>query len=354
MLNASYFPYTLHFAEPGGTSRGVLLEKPSWIIKVWDDGNCHVAGLGEISVIPGLSPDDLDTIEAKIAHVISDINSIRIDDDGYWSGFPAVRFGFEMALLDLQNGGQRVLFPSAFTQSKAGIDINGLVWMGDLETMRKRVYQKVKDGFTCIKLKIGAIDFKKELELIELVSREFENMEIRLDANGGFTPADALHKLDQLNLFPIHSIEQPIQPGQWQQMAELCQKSPVPIALDEELIGLEDIQQRENMLNIVKPQYIILKPSLIGGWHEAEKWIALAQKQHVGWWATSALEGNIGLNAIAQWAYAQKVILPQGLGTGKVFTNNFASPLEVIKGQLWYLAQDDWNFSHLPSSFIHF
>ena len=345
MLKAQSYSHILYFAEPGGTSRGTLLEKPSWIIKVWDTKNPAIYGLGEISIIPGLSPDDLSVLEIKIQKACNEINYLNINERNYWKGFPAVRFGFETALMDLQLGGKCVLYPSAFTGSKAGIDINGLVWMGDLETMRKRVYQKVQQGFRCIKLKIGAIDFNKELELIEFVSSEFGQIEVRLDANGAFAPTDALKKLEKLNQFPIHSIEQPIKAGQWKQMADICRQSPIPIALDEELIGLEDTQHRKEMLAMIKPQYIILKPSLIGGLNEAEKWRILAQKQNINWWATSALESNIGLNAIAQWVYVQNTSLLQGLGTGKVFTNNFASPLEVINGQLWYIASKGWDIS---------
>jgi o-succinylbenzoate synthase len=344
MFQAQYNQRILKFNEPGGTSRGVLLEKPSWFIKVWNFENPACIGIGEVSVIPGLSPDDLENIEFKIEQGCSNINNLNIEDSEYWEGFPAVRFGFETALLDLKNGGKRILFPSAFSQSQKGIEINGLVWMGDLETMQRLVHQKIEEGFRCIKLKIGAIDFQKELKLIELISTQFGQLEIRLDANGAFSPGEALNKLHELNKFRIHSIEQPIKPRQWQQMAEICLKSPIPVALDEELIGLESEKERKEMLETIKPQYIIIKPSLVGGLAESEKWISLAHDNRIDWWATSALESNIGLNAIAQWCFIQKVVLPQGLGTGKVFSNNFLSPLEVINGQLWYLANKEWDF----------
>mgnify|MGYP002624805395 CR=1 FL=1 len=345
MLKADFKPYTLIFNEPGGTSRGVLTQKPSWIVRVWDTDNSDVKGVGEVSVIPKLSPESQITdIDAVIAAKIAGLSAVDVADDEQWHGIPAVRFGFETALRDLQTGGRRLLYESAFTSGLDGICINGLVWMGDIATMRQRVQQKYNAGFRCIKLKIGALDFDRELQLVEYVRNEFPEVEIRLDANGAFAPEDALFKLEKLALLDIHSIEQPIRAGNWQAMTELCRRSPIKIALDEELIGIES--NAEEMLKIIKPQYVILKPSLIGGVRKAEQWIDCCKRNDIGWWVTSALECNIGLNAIAQWVYTQNVTMPQGLGTGMVYSNNFGSPLIVDEAKLWHRS-GKWDFSNL-------
>lgn len=347
MLQAKIIPYTLIFNEPSGTSRGILIEKPSWFVRVFDSDKPDVFGLGEISVIPKLSPEcAIANLDEVIARKVADIDNVDIADDSQWQGIPAIRFGIETALRDLKNGGKRILFDSDFAQGKCGIFINGLVWMGDIETMRQRVQEKYDMGFRCIKLKIGALNFDNELKLIEFVRNEFPEVEIRLDANGAFAPEDAMKKLEKLATFGIHSIEQPIKAGQWKTMAEICRQSPIDIALDEELIGVE--QRRTEMLETIRPKYIILKPSLIGGLAVSEKWIEEAKSLNIGWWATSALESNIGLNAIAQWVYTQRVAMSQGLGTGMIYSNNIPSPLAVSQARLWH-TMSSWNLTNIEN-----
>ncbi|VAW23300.1 O-succinylbenzoate synthase, partial [hydrothermal vent metagenome] len=251
------------------------------------------------------------------------------------------------ALLSVKSNDVFNLFPSSFTKGKGNIAINGLIWMGDKSFMQKQIKEKLKSGFTTIKLKIGAIDFKSELDLLKSIRNEFsvDEIELRVDANGAFNPKYALEKLKQLSDFGLHSIEQPIKANQWQSMATLCKETPLPIALDEELIGIFERSEKEKMMQIIDPQYIILKPSLIGGIQGTNEWIELAEKQGARWWITSALESNIGLNAIAQWTYTLNNKMPQGLGTGSLFTNNFESPLEVKRGHLHYNNTKKWKFN---------
>ncbi|MCQ2375063.1 MAG: o-succinylbenzoate synthase [Salinivirgaceae bacterium] len=341
MLQASVTKHILKFNEPSGTSRGILTEKPSWFLRIWDSENPEIVGIGEISTIPKLSPETDKVVEHQLEQKLRNLNAVNVSDDEQWRNLPALRFGFETALLDLQNGGKHILYQSDFTSGKTGIPINGLVWMGDFETMGRRVQQKIDEGFRCIKLKIGAIDFQQELRLIEFIANNFPEIEIRLDANGAFNPNDALQKLNTISKFPIHSIEQPIRAGQWQQMAQLCKQSPIRIALDEELIGIED--NIDAMLDAIMPQFIILKPSLIGGLKQSERWIKAAENRGIGWWATSALESNFGLNAIAQWVYNHGFNMPQGLGTGKIYSNNIPSPLDMHNAHLWHLATEKWD-----------
>ena len=252
--------------------------------------------------------------------------------------YPSMLFGLETALLNLQNGNR--LFDTAFSRGETGIPINGLVWMGNHDEMLQRLEEKMEKGFRCIKLKIGAIDFDQELDLIRRIRDRFSfhEVELRVDANGAFPYDEALYKLELLSQYNIHSIEQPIRQGQWAYMAELCRESPLPIALDEELIGVNDLAMKHHMLNIIKPRYIILKPSLHGGIAGCREWIATAREMGIGSWITSALESNIGLNAIAQFAssvYGDYITMPQGLGTGQLFTDNIPMPLEIRGDQLW-------------------
>jgi L-alanine-DL-glutamate epimerase-like enolase superfamily enzyme len=250
-----------------------------------------------------------------------------------------------MALLDLKAKGSKLLFPSIFTNGKTGIPINGLVWMGDKAFMQKQIREKIESNYHCIKLKIGALNFETELAIIKEIRREFSanEIEIRLDANGGFQPENALEKLKKLAVYDIHSIEQPIKQGLFEKMAQLCEQSPIPIVLDEELIGIESAD-KEFVIAKIKPAYIILKPSLLGGFKQSEEWIRLAEKHHVKWWVTSALESNIGLNAIAQWTYTLQSALPQGLGTGQLYHNNIPSPLEISEAKLYYNPEMKWDF----------
>jgi o-succinylbenzoate synthase len=258
--------------------------------------------------------------------------------------FPSIQFGVEMAFESLASSNPFLLFPSEFTEGKKTISINGLIWMGEPQFMKQQIEEKLAQGFNCIKLKIGAIDFQKELDLLHYIRANFDekSIEIRVDANGAFNKIEALNKLNQLSGFELHSIEQPISVKQYDSMAELCRKTPIPIALDEELIGVFNYSEKEALLQKIKPQFIILKPSFIGGFKGTKEWIDLAEKYQIGWWITSALESNIGLNAIAQWTFLQNNSMPQGLGTGGLYTNNFDCPLEVKNGQLQYNSEIDW------------
>ena len=263
--------------------------------------------------------------------------------------YPSIQFGLEQALLSLKSGDGFKLFPSDFTTGKSGIKINGLIWMGEKQFMLNQIKQKLKQGFDVIKLKIGAIDFQSELELLKFIRKDFsvEDVEIRVDANGAFHPDEALEKLKRLSDFDLHSIEQPIKAGQPDKMAGLCEKTPLPIALDEELIGIIDNYKKGELLKQIRPQYIILKPGLIGGFQGSNTWIDLAKEQKIGWWITSALESNIGLNAISQFTYILQNQIPQGLGTGSLFTNNIQAPLRVENGHLYYDPDQSWDIRNL-------
>ena len=295
-------------------------------------------------MLRGLSIDDRPDYEEKLQWVCE---NIHLGEDALWEAliqYPSIQFGLETALRSLEGESPYLLFPSHFTNGQAAISINGLVWMGDEAYMKQQIEEKIQQGFGCIKLKIGAIDFAYELDLLRFIRDNFtpEEIEIRVDANGAFTLETSLDKLTQLSGFYIHSIEQPIKSGQHDSMAKLCRVSPLPIALDEELIGIFNFADKEALLQKIRPQYIILKPSLIGGFKGCSEWIALAEKYHIGWWVTSALESNIGLNAIAQWTFLQNNPMPQGLGTGALYTNNFESPLEVKNGELCYNPNLNW------------
>lgn len=326
MKRAEYSRYLLHFKEDAGTSRGVLKEKETFFVKVWDESCPEVFGMGECALFRGLSADDRKNYEEKLEEVCQRIEEVKMEELEEWS---SIRFGVEMALQDLAMGGCQLYFPSAFTEGRLAIEINGLIWMGDKSTMLQRIQQKLEAGFHCIKLKIGAIDFEAELSLLQYIRERFscEKVELRVDANGAFAPEEAMSKLEALAAFGLHSIEQPIRQGQWEEMAHLCRETPIPIALDEELIGVYGRKKKLELLEKVQPQYIILKPALCGGFSGAREWIELAEKRGIGWWVTSALESNIGLNALAQWVATLGNPMPQGLGTGQLYTNNLWSPL---------------------------
>jgi o-succinylbenzoate synthase len=344
-LSARYTTLNLQFKFPAGTSRGVLLHKPSSFLILEKDG---FTGVGECSTIPDLSIDPQETYSEKLEEICRLLNEGHDPDSIDLSLFPSIAFGLETALLDLKAKDSKCLFPSSFTQGETGIPINGLVWMGDKAFMQKQILEKIAAGYHCIKLKVGAIDFETELEIISGIRQQFspDDMEIRLDANGGFSPMDALEKLQKLATFHIHSIEQPIKQKQFEAMAELCTQSPIPIVLDEELIGVKSAD-KEFILEKIKPAYIILKPSLLGGFRQSEEWIQLAEKYNVNWWITSALEANIGLNAIAQWTYTLNSPLPQGLGTGQLYQNNIPSPLLIEDARLYYKPTVDWDLSSI-------
>lgn len=326
----------LHFKQPAGTSRGVYITRRIWLLTVEHDGR---TAIGECAPLPQLSCDDIPDYEAvlrRFCDIIEATASIPYDE---MRNYPSMLFGVETALAQLSRT-DGLLYDTPFSHGEEGIPINGLVWMGTHDEMLSRLKEKLALGFRCVKLKIGAIDFAKELDLIQHIRKHFsrEEVELRVDANGGFTPDVALERLQELARYDIHSIEQPIMAHQWSEMAQLCQLSPLPIALDEELIGVNSTDEKIRLLDTIKPQYIILKPSLHGGVAGTREWIALANERGIGSWITSALESNIGLNAIAQLAaniYGSKITVPQGLGTGMLFTDNIPMPLEIRKDCLW-------------------
>jgi len=343
-MTATYKHHLLTFKHASGTSRGILKTKDTWFIIINHNGKI---GIGECGMFKGLSCDDRPDFETKLKwacnHIHLGLQQLRSE----LIEFPSIQFGLEIAFLSLESQDGFELFPSEFTQQESPIHINGLIWMGSEDFMKQQIKNKLEAGFSCIKMKIGAIDFSSEIELLKSIRKEFSatDIELRVDANGAFLPSEALEKLKRLSDFDLHSIEQPIKQGQWTDMALLCKKTPLPIALDEELIGVFDHVTKAKMLQIIKPQYIILKPTLVGGFNGSESWISLAEQYDIGWWITSALESNIGLNAIAQWTYTLNNNLPQGLGTGSLFTNNFDSPLAVKNGTLQYEKNTPWNFN---------
>lgn len=353
-LKAQYYKHTLNFRFDAGTSRGVLKNKDSHFIKIYDENTPEIFGLGEAGPLEGLSLDYGIVAESKIKEVVSDINSgiYEIFDllEAKLQDFSSVRFAVETALMDLENGGKREIYKNDFFEKSERININGLVWMGDREFMKNQIVEKLEAGFDTIKLKIGAIDFEEEIALLRFIRKQFSAREIclRVDANGAFSASNALEKLKVLSEFEIHSIEQPIKTNQWESMADLCENTPIPIALDEELIS--NFAQKELLLKSIKPQYIILKPSLMGGISGSNAWISLAESLGIGWWITSALESNVGLNAICQFTAEFRTNLPQGLGTGKLYHNNFESPLEISSGKIFYNRQSAWDLDFFKTN----
>jgi o-succinylbenzoate synthase len=362
-LKIVYKPCTLHFKKEAGTSRGVLTQKTSWILKVTDSEQAGVAGFGECGPLPGLSIDDIPDFEEQLISVCSLFNELELDvfpfnlgiilDQVVPQHLPSIRFGVESALLDIMKGGNQKLFKNDFSAGKTGILMNGLIWMGSYENMLEQVEEKLAQGFSTLKMKVGAIDFDKECRILETVRSNYNKDEItlRVDANGAFTPDNVTQKLNALAEFDLHSIEQPIKAGQHELMSELCQSSPVPVALDEELIGIYDYREKFALLKKLAPPFIILKPTLLGGFRHTSEWIEIANRLHINWWITSALESNIGLNAIAQYTAAFNNPLPQGLGTGQLYTNNFGSPLEVENGYLRYNAEKSWSLPDFADAF---
>lgn len=337
-LKMWYKKHVLHFKQPAGTSRGVMTQKESYILHVQYVNYPELGiGRGECSPIWGLSIDPKEDYESLIRDICDDVNNYRAWMFDRLVEYPSIYFGLEMALKDLEQGGKQQLFPSHFTQQKESIEINGLVWMGEPAFMQQQIEAKLRDGYDCIKLKIGALNFEKELELLDGIRQQYskEQLEIRVDANGAFEPEKALDQLHQLNKFDLHSIEQPIKAGQWQQMKKLCSSSPIPIALDEELIGIVGWEKKQLLLKTIQPQYLILKPSLVGGFKSTEGWINIASAFGIKWWMTSALESNIGLNAIAQFTYITGNKMPQGLGTGSLYENNIGE-VDFLKSKQFH------------------
>ncbi|MDG1715624.1 o-succinylbenzoate synthase [Lacinutrix sp.] len=343
-MRATYHKYVLNFKQPSGTSRGVLKTKETWFIIISSEGK---SGVGECGILRGLSIDDRPDYKAQLKYTCDNIDKGLVFLLAKNIEFPSIQIGLEMAFKSFNAENKFELFPSKFTKNQDSIAINGLIWMGTEAFMKQQIQDKIEAGFKCIKLKIGAIDFNTELGLLKGIRKQFSasDIELRVDANGAFSPETALEKLKKLSDFKLHSIEQPIKQNQWEAMARLCEDTPLPIALDEELIGVFTIDKKQELLQAIQPQYIILKPSFIGGFNGTNEWITLAEKQKIGWWITSALESNVGLNAIAQYTYLKQTTMPQGLGTGGLFTNNFSSPLQVKNGTLQYKNNINWNFN---------
>ncbi|MFK5982725.1 MAG: o-succinylbenzoate synthase [Flavobacteriaceae bacterium] len=342
MIKATYKKYTLNFKLPSGTSRGVLKTKDTYFLFLSENKK---KGIGECGLFKGLSIDDRPDYEEKLQWLC---NNIQLGLDQLYLeliDFPSIQTGLEIAFKSLNSNNHFEIFPSEFSRGEKSIPINGLVWMGDKDFMKQQISDKLKQGFTCIKMKIGAIDFKTELDLLKSIRKEYmaSDIELRVDANGAFLPSEALEKLKWLSDLQLHSIEQPIKKGQWQEMARLCEDTPLPIALDEELIGIFSEEEKIKMIETINPQYIILKPSLIGGFKGSDSWIEKAENNNIGWWITSALESNVGLNAIAQYTFSKNSKLPQGLGTGSLFANNLPSTLEVCNGTLHYNNNKKWD-----------
>jgi o-succinylbenzoate synthase len=326
---------TLHFKQPAGTSRGIYTERKIWLVTITDGSQ---VGVGECAPLPQLSCDDIPHYTEVLTRFCEEVEKTGEIPYEAMRDYPSMLFGLETAMLNLRNGNK--LFDTPFSRGEVGIPINGLVWMGSFDEMSRRIEEKLQQGFRCVKLKIGAIDFDDELELIKQIRSRFSyhEVELRVDANGAFPFDEALYKMELLSQYALHSIEQPIRAKQWSFMSELCRESPLPIALDEELIGVNDPDQKRQMLNIIRPRYIILKPSLHGGMMGCREWIDIARDMRIGTWITSALESNIGLNAVAQFAssvYDNPIKMPQGLGTGQLFTDNIPMPLEIRGDKLW-------------------
>jgi O-succinylbenzoate synthase len=354
-MQAQWQKHTLQFRFDAGTSRGVLRTKDTWYITLWDEKDKTIKGIGECGPLKGLSPDDRDDFELKLKEVCQKINTVSISDLSARSlldlfslqEYPSVLFGLETALLDLKNGGNRIIIPTSFSNENASIPINGLVWMGEEKFMQQQLEEKIQQGYTCIKLKIGALNFDTELRLIESIRKRFssEKITIRVDANGAFGFQEAKEKLKLLSVYAIHSIEQPIKAGMHEEMKTLCEETPIPIVLDEEIIGIKTIEEKKTLLEFIRPQYIILKPTLVGGMEMSREWIRLAESMNIGWWITSALESNIGLNAVSQFTASLNVSMPQGLGTGQLYHNNIDSPLTIQEGKLFYDTTRKWDLT---------
>ncbi|WP_066836333.1 o-succinylbenzoate synthase [Rufibacter ruber] len=343
----------LLFKFDARTSRGAMREHHAHYIRIHHTDNPQVQGWGECSPLPGLSLDYRPDFYQVLQELCREYNSLELkrgqEEEGeyFWlklQDFPSILFAWETAWVDFLRGGNKVLYKSSFTRGESGIKMNGLVWMGEAAFMREQIEKKLEQGFTCLKLKIGGLDFVQEIKILREIRKVAgaDQLELRLDANGAFAVQEAEEKLRELALFDIHSIEQPIRQGQLEAMQLLCGVSPIPIALDEELIGVQGTEQKWKLLDFIRPAYVILKPTLTGGLSSSRSWIQVAESLGIAWWLTSALESNIGLNAIAQFAAEFHNPLPQGLGTGQLYHNNLASPLQVRGEELWYNPEQSW------------
>lgn len=329
---------TLHFKSLAGTSRGVYLQRTVWIIKLTSDEYPGKCGIGECAPLPDLSCDAIPDYEERLNLLCRNFEETGAVNYALLMPYPSIAFGLETALKNLENGER--LFDTAFARGEVGIPVNGLVWMGTYEEMKQRMEEKVKAGFSCVKLKIGAIDFMSEMRLIKSIRDRFSKdvIELRVDANGAFGADDAPRKLEELAKYGIHSIEQPIRQRQWDKMAVLCRNTPIPIALDEELIGVNIKGMKEELLDRIKPQYVVVKPSLHGGMKGTSDWVSLSAERGIGSWITSALESNIGLNAISQLAssiYGDDITFAQGLGTGSLYLDNVTARTEIRGNKIW-------------------
>ncbi|MGJ8665765.1 MAG: o-succinylbenzoate synthase [Patiriisocius sp.] len=343
-MKAYFKKHVLQFKRPSGTSRGVLKTKETYFLILEKEGKM---GIGECGLLKGLSIDDRPDYEDKLQWVC---DSIDLGAEKLYNEcieFPSLQIGIETAFKSLYSEDPFQIFPSEFSRGNESIEINGLVWMGDKQFMKSQIAEKLEQGFGCVKMKIGAIDFDTEIELLKSIRKNFgpNEIELRVDANGAFHISEALEKLNKLSDLQLHSIEQPIKQGQWEEMAQLCETTPLPIALDEELIGIFSEEKKLQLLQTINPQYIILKPSFIGGFKGTDSWISKAEHLGIGWWITSALESNVGLNAISQYTFTKNSTLPQGLGTGSLYTNNVPSPLEVNNGKIKYNPALAWDFN---------
>ena len=348
-LRATYSRKVFRFNFKARTSRGLMKDKISWFIKIHFRDKPGVFGLGEGGPLPGLSVDDTPDFEPVLARVVEEINSSSFEVDDFEAllnlvphRFPSILFGLETALLDLQHGGNRILYDNGFLKGEP-IPINGLVWMGEMDFMMDQINKKIAQGFNCLKLKVGGLDFDRECDILHYIRKKYfrEDITIRLDANGAFKIDEVLFKLEEMAKFRIHSIEQPIKAG-LPEMEELCRKSPIPVAFDEELIGIGPGKNKAGLLQKLKPQFIVLKPTLHGGLRGCAEWITIAEGLNIGWWITSALESSIGLNAICQFTANYQINIPQGLGTGMIYENNIDSPLTVKEGKIFYDRNAEW------------
>lgn len=351
MLRARWIERHLEPHFTLGTSKGAITTRTVWYLIAWQHDRPEVRGIGEAALFPGHSKEFPADVKTKLLELCMDTSNWerRLTDD--LVDVPSVRFAVEQCLKDLAAGGTKTLFPSEFTLGRQAIPINGLVWMGDKATMKQRIREQIDGGYTTVKMKIGAIGIEDELDLLKAVRSEYRasDLILRVDANGAFNAQQAPDVLNRLADLQVHSIEQPVAPGLYEVMAELCSNSPIPIALDEDLIGLNTHDAKVDLLDNLKPQYIVIKPSLVGGWAATQEWIDLAKARKIGWWITSALESSIGLNAIAQYTATLNVTMAQGLGTGKVYANNIPSPLMAEKGFLRYRPEAEWDLSALSA-----
>lgn len=351
-MKLSWNRYTLEFKKPGGTSRGVLHQKDSYFLKCEHQGKI---AWGECGILKGLSYDDVPGYEDRLDQLVQEVGALgQMSDlaplEDTLQDWPSIRAGLEMLRLDYLASAEHVLYPSEFTDGEDQQPINGLVWMGSPDHMRRQIDDLLDRKFMVIKLKIGAIDWDQEYELLREIRKIYSSAELqlRVDANGAFKTFDeAKRKLDMLDDLRIHSIEQPIPAGSKAEMAQLCRSSLMPVALDEELIGINASEEKAELLETIRPSFIILKPSLLGGFKASEEWIELAEKQGIGWWVTSALESNLALNAIAQWNYTLYNMLASGLGTGSLYTNNLSSPLYINGGKIGFDPEGKWDLSAL-------